>query len=84
MCNVFVVRVVMIALHLVDSKMPYYVVRSLLIEILDLDMEKPHQEREHYLFSILHDDFVIQHLPLLNDMLHLKVSEGLTRGISSA
>ena len=58
---------------MVDAKTPYHAVKNLLVELLELDMDIPHQEREHHLFQLFTDKFILQNLAMLNDMLHLKV-----------
>ena len=67
------VRAVMIVLHMMDLNTPYYAIKNLLIELLDLEMEKPHQEREQLLYSLFEDEKIVQDLALLNQMLHLKL-----------
>ena len=58
---------------MVDAKTPYFAVKSLLVELLELDMETSHQEREHALFQLFTDNFILQNLAMLNDILILKV-----------
>ena len=56
-----------------EAKTPYLVVKSLLMDLLELDIEHTHQEREHDLVNKFDDEFIISNLVLLNDLLHLKV-----------
>ena len=67
-------RVVFCHLHMADAKTPYHAVTALLMELLEFQYDTPHQEREQALFQTFRDPFIIEHLPLLNDLLHLKVS----------
>ena len=57
-----------------DAKNPYHAVMALLMDLLEFQYDTPHQEREQALFQTFRDPFIIEHLPLLNDLLHLKVS----------
>ena len=67
-------RVVFNNLHIDDAKTPYHAVQHLLLNLLEIELESPHQEREHVLFKTFRDDYILKHLSLLNDLLHVKVS----------
>ena len=56
-----------------DNKLPYFVVRNLLVRLLDLDGDRTHQEREMKLFGMIKTPFIIENMCLLNDLLQLKV-----------
>ncbi len=57
-----------------DSKTPYFVVKSMLMDLLKVsDMDQPHQEREKHLLNTFTNPFIINNLPMLNDLLHLQV-----------
>ena len=60
-------------LHIDDAKTPYHAVQHLLLDLLELELDAPHQHREHILCQSFKDQYILTHLSLLNDFLHIKV-----------
>ena len=68
-------RVISCALTMHDTRMPYFVVRNLLVRLLDLDYDVSHQEREAAMFETLKTPFIVENMSLLNDLLQLKLPQ---------
>jgi len=68
-------KVIKCTLTMHDAKMPYFVVRSLLVRWLTLDLDGPREKREKRLFKKLQDPDIHKNMFLLNDLLQLQLSE---------
>ena len=56
-----------------DAKVPYYAVKSLIMDFLGFGVNQTHQEREQALYKTFNDPFIIDNMAMLNDILQLKV-----------
>ena len=54
------------------TKTPYLTMTTLLMELMEFQYNTPHQERENILLKTFKDQFILNNLPLLNELLHLK------------
>ena len=54
------------------TKTPYLTMTTLLMELMEFQYNTPHQERENILLKTLKDQLILNNLPLLNELLHLK------------
>ena len=66
-------RVVFCQLDVSFTKTPYLTMTTLLMELMEFQYNTPHQERENILLKTFKDRFILDNLPLLNELLHLKV-----------
>ena len=66
-------RVVSTTAGLVDRNTPFYIAKTLLLRLLGIDKCKNMHEREQLLLSHVTTDEQLELLPLLNDLLVLKV-----------
>lgn len=60
-----------------DAKTPYYGMKSLLMDVMGIEYDMTHQERENSILRIFQDPFILENLAILNNILHLKVREPL-------
>ena len=55
---------------------------TLLMELMEFQYNTPHQERENILLKTFKDQFILNNLPLLNELLHLKARQLPPRRLS--
>lgn len=67
-------RILSYVLTLNDQKESFLLIKSIIVERLDLESCKSHTEREDKLKSFFHDSYILEKLPLLNNLLNLQVT----------
>lgn len=57
-----------------NDTQPFLAAKLLLLELLHFDVLRPHTERETYMYHNFKNPVILENIPLLNNLLYMKVS----------